>query len=95
MAKFEPLTEARLVAALRKAGFITREAVQDELAKYHVGQVKPELEELRKELISAINKLLAGQQEIKRQLNDLKADAPTQKEFEELKSKVDRHHPTN
>ena len=37
----------------------------------------------------------AERQDLKRQISDLKADTVTQKEFEELKAKVDRFHPTN
>ncbi|MBI2010170.1 MAG: hypothetical protein HYS86_03255 [Candidatus Chisholmbacteria bacterium] len=33
--------------------------------------------------------------EVKRQVTDLKYDTPTQKEFRELKAKVDRFHPSN
>lgn len=35
-----------------------------------------------------------SQQDIKRQLTDLKMDTPTQREFEELKIKVNRIRPT-
>lgn len=42
---------------------------------------------------NGIGELEFGQRDIKRQLNDLKTDTPTRKEFEELKNRVDRYHP--
>jgi cell division protein FtsB len=39
------------------------------------------------------DKLEAGQKDLQRQINDLKYDIPTQKEFDTLKSKVDKYHP--
>jgi len=40
-------------------------------------------------------KLEAGQSDLKRQLTDLKLDAPTRKEFNTLKISFDRFHPTS
>jgi chromosome segregation ATPase len=40
-----------------------------------------------------LDKLEAGQSDLKRQLTDLKLDAPTRKEFNDLKERVDRYHP--
>lgn len=51
--------------------------------------------ELRKEIGSVRDELKAEIRENRRQINNLKADTPTRKEFDELKVKVDRHHPTN
>lgn len=48
-----------------------------------------------KERDGRFDKLEAGQRELKRQVSDLKFDAPTQKELDELKEKVERHHPTH
>ena len=39
------------------------------------------------------DKLDAGQRDLQRQINDLKYDTPTQKEFEDLKTRVDKYHP--
>ncbi len=39
------------------------------------------------------DKLEAGQKDLQRQIGDLKYDTPTQKEFDTLKSKVDKYHP--
>ena len=39
------------------------------------------------------DKLEAGQKDLQRQISDLKLDTPTQKEFDTLKSKVDKYHP--
>jgi uncharacterized membrane-anchored protein YhcB (DUF1043 family) len=39
------------------------------------------------------DKLEAGQKDLQRQISDLKYDTPTQKEFDTLKSKVDKYHP--
>ena len=39
------------------------------------------------------DKLEAGQKDLQRQISDLKYDTPTQKEFDTLKSKVDKYQP--
>ena len=39
------------------------------------------------------DKLEAGQKDLQRQISDLKFDTLTQKEFDTLKSKVDKYHP--
>ena len=40
------------------------------------------------------SRLEAGQSDLKRQINDLKANTPTRKEFDDLKAKVvDQYHP--
>jgi peptidoglycan hydrolase CwlO-like protein len=39
------------------------------------------------------DKLETGQKDLQRQINDLKYDTPTQKEFDNLKRKVDKYHP--
>ncbi len=39
------------------------------------------------------DKLEAGQKDLQRQISDLKYDTPTQKEFNILKSKVDKYYP--
>ena len=39
------------------------------------------------------DKLEAGQKDLQRQISDLKYDTPTQKEFDTLKSRVDKYHP--
>ena len=39
------------------------------------------------------DKLEAGQMDLQRQISDLKYDTPTQKEFDTLKSRVDKYHP--
>ena len=39
------------------------------------------------------DKLEAGQKDMQRQINDLKYDTPSQKEFNTLKSRVDNYHP--
>jgi hypothetical protein len=41
----------------------------------------------------SFDKLEAGQKDLQRQIGDLKLDTPTQKEFDTLKSKVDKYHP--
>lgn len=67
----------------------TKDDVQE--LKGEMGELKSDVGELK----SDVGELKAGQRELKRQINDLKVDTPTQKEFEELKTKVERHHPAN
>lgn len=53
------------------------------------------MEKLEKKLSRRFDKLLAGQRELQRQINDLKADTPTIKKFKQLEEKVYYHHPSN
>ena len=39
--------------------------------------------------------LKSGQYELKKSIQDLQVDTPSRGEFNRLKAKVDRHHPTN
>ena len=56
------------------------------------------LEKIGEMLDKAVAKLTAGQVENRRRIDDLKQDTaltPTKEEFEELRKKVEQHHPTN
>jgi hypothetical protein len=50
---------------------------------------------LKKEIKENRSELKAEIQENRRQINSLKLDTPTRKEFNDLKNKVDRHLPSN
>ena len=77
-----------------------KEAIHDELAKFYVGQLQPDLKVLQKEMrqgfeqvMIVVNKLAAGQTDLKRQGDDLKADValtPERKEVANLKRRVER-----
>lgn len=51
------------------------------------------LKELREEMNSRFDKLETGHKELQRQINDLKCDTPTKKEFKELEDRVGKYHP--
>ena len=51
------------------------------------------LKELRDEINSRFDKLETGHKGLQRQINDLKYDTPTKKEFKELEDRVDKYHP--
>ncbi len=98
MANEKPLTKTTLMAALKEAGVATKEDVRE-----IVGQ---KIEKLEKVLASTFIKIekrfdnldetIKGEsKKLQRQINDLNADSPTRKEHNDLKEKVDRHHPTN
>lgn len=56
------------------------------------------LEKIGEMLDKAVAKLTAGQVENRHRIDDLKQDTaltPTKEEFEELRKKVEQHHPTN
>ena len=48
-----------------------------------------------KKMDKGFSEAKAERQDLKRQINDLKVDTLTQKDFDELKAKVDHPHPTN
>ncbi len=79
----------------------TKKLIQDELAIFYTEHLEPtlatkdELQDLRKEMKSGFNKLEVGHKDLQRQINDLKVDTPTQKEFDELKTRIARYHPIN
>jgi len=56
-----------------------------------IGSTKNELKKDIKHLDTKIDNV---KKELKREIRDLKTDTPTQKEFNQLKAKVYRHHPT-
>lgn len=56
---------------------------------------KREHEKQHREANFRFDKLEAGQKDLQRQVNDLNADTPTQKEVDALKAKVDRHFPAS
>lgn len=60
-----------------------------------IGGVEKMIDGLRDEMHTGFDKLKAGQRYLQRQINDLKADTPTKKEFTDLKEKVYYHHPAN
>ena len=82
---------------------VTKEDVRDLLNEFWVQVLEPNLvtkSELQSELSIVKNELKAEIQEVKaevkenrRQINDLKLDTPTQKEFDDLKQKVESYHP--
>jgi archaellum component FlaC len=76
----------------------TNQTVMD-AADHILKSVQGMVDEVAKELTQVVeraNTQVRGDiQDIKRDINDLKADTPTQKEFDELKAKVERHHPIN
>ena len=111
MAKTKPLTEARLIAALKKAGFATRDNVRQILQEIIDQETRPagktykavtegvadvarntlnEFKSFGKTMDNRFDKAASERQEIKRQINDLKADTPTQKEVNEVKRRVER-----
>lgn len=51
------------------------------------------VEGLFEELNKRFDDLEFQQREIKRQIGDLKYDAPTRREYDELKDRVDKYHP--
>jgi archaellum component FlaC len=76
----------------------TNQTVMD-AADHILKSVQGMVDEVAKELTQVVertNTQVRGDiQDIKRDINDLKADTPTQKEFDELKTKVEHHHPIN
>ncbi len=60
-----------------------------------ISGVEKMMDGLRDEMHRGFDELKSGQRDLQRQINDLKADTPTMKEFTELKEKVYYHHPAN
>ena len=57
------------------------------------GNLRGEINSKFTKVDERFDKLEAGQKDLQRQVNDLKYDTPTQKDFDTLKSKVDKYHP--
>ena len=88
---------------------LTKDDVLDVLAEFYHGTIKPDLENLKKEILitrqeaKKDNKTLGN--DLKNEIRWLKDDLTglntefsntlSRQEFNEIKSKVDRHHPTN
>jgi archaellum component FlaC len=100
MADETPLTIPNLIAALKEAGFVTkddlvalREEIKEDtlntLAQFYEGQIKPEIGEVRTEIQMVKNELSWVKDEIKGLKADM-ADTPTRREFEGLKQRVER-----
>ena len=71
---------------------LTKNDLLDVLAEFYADMIKPEFESLGNRLETKIDNTKI---ELQGQIDSLKWDTPTKKEFNDLKSKVDRHHPTN
>ena len=53
------------------------------------------LDEIVKKINVRFDKIEAGQLALKRHVSDLKYDTPSQKEFDDLKRRVNRYHPAD
>ena len=98
MVKDKPITEALrdVIAQEAKEGGSIFKAVEDGVTSVGVVTEKT-IEGFRKEVNQRFDKLEAGQMENRRRIDDLKQDTaltPTKEEFANLKSKVNRYHPT-
>lgn len=107
MADEKPLTEERLVAALKQAGFPTKQDVEDivhqQLSEFHANMTVPEINQLRDEVRQAIgqvnsrlNSLKGGQSHLKDEIKGLLAElstTPSRAQFEKLKARVDKYLP--
>ena len=56
-------------------------------------ETKEGFKALQAEMQAGFAQLKGGQQDLQPQINDLKADTPTQKEVDDLKARVDKYHP--
>ena len=80
---------------------LTKEELVSELAEFYVDLVKPDMKKIVKKIDGVEKELVELKEEVvgnSRRIDDLKtdiADTPSRKEFNQLKTKVDRYHPTN
>ena len=80
---------------------LTKEELVSELAEFYVDLVKPDMKKIVKKIDGVEKELVELKAEVvgnSRRIDDLKtdiADTPSRKEFNQLKTKVDRYHPTN
>jgi hypothetical protein len=93
MARGKPLTKTSLIAALKEIGVATKKDVFKTVREASDAILKG-VEEMFEERDTRLDRLESGQGDIKRQLTDFKADVPTQKEFGQLKERVDSYHPS-
>lgn len=97
----EPVTKGMLDEALNKQDH----RIFEERAEFHQEIVQPQMDELRSHLstiesrVSNVEpKLDSGFSRLLDEIKGLKADladTPSRREFEGLKAKVERHHPTH
>ncbi|KAA3642034.1 MAG: hypothetical protein DWQ07_25910 [Chloroflexi bacterium] len=59
------------------------------------GEIAQVRDELKEEISGVRNELSTGLKNVEREINDLKVDTPTRKEFDDLRERVDRFHPSN
>jgi len=89
MVKTKPLTKSGLVTALKA----TEERIFEERTEFFVKMIKPLFDKLsgRLEKVEVdVKHLRQGQNELKAELSD----TPSRKQFNDLRDKVIRHHPT-
>lgn len=94
----KPLTKKDLASALRTAlkDVPTRKEVFEMVSQASeavLTGVERMIQKLDKKVDRGFEELRTGQRDFQRQINDLKINTPTRKEFEELKQIVHRHHP--
>ena len=77
---------------LNPKSFVTNESLKEALSDV-VELILEGMDKIYRELKNDIHEIKNDTTNIKRQLNDLKVDTPTQKEFNELKEKVDKFIP--
>jgi len=87
MSENKPVTKKELNKTLNKT--------LSEFSDAILAGVEKMIGNLRKDMNRGFDELKTGQRDLQRQINDLKADTPTMKEFRELKEKVYYHHPAN
>jgi uncharacterized protein YpuA (DUF1002 family) len=105
MADEKPLTKSDLVAALKDFRKDVRDIVHDELTEFHANMTKPEIEKLRQEMKAGfkdvdtrLGRVEAELHWVKDEVKGLKEEfstTPSRQEFNRLKARVEKYHPTN
>ena len=98
MAKDKPLTKDELISELAEFYVGHVEPGVQRIIKKEIGGVKKELAGVKKEMRQGFTELKAEVVGNSRRIDDLKtdiADTPSRKEFNAVKAKVERYHPTN
>ena len=81
-----------MIKKVNPKSYVTNESLKEALSDV-VEIILEGMDKLFGELKNDIHEINNDTTNIKRQINDLKVDTPTQKEFNELKDKVDKYLP--
>ena len=107
----KPLTKSDLLSVLKEAGIPTEErlvelvdeTVHNRMTEFYAGMIKPEQDNMRKEIVSRLEAIDTKLAELQVEVRGVKDDTRginaelsltvSRKDFDELRTRVDKYHP--